>query len=332
MPVSLPFSKVIFIFEDVDACGDVVEKRTPKPAPRPRPAPPCAAGAAATTTTTELTLTHSEPRRRHHGGKAATARRNGGGGGGAVVEVADAGGDGKDQGAACGPALESEAVKDDEASSSSSSSGSTPRAQDSLHFVQRQASLALPAAAAAPGGGGEGEEEEEEERADEEAALRARRAAGGAGAGARALGPLGPGGWHKRPGGDDALNLAGLLNVLDGVVDTPGRIVVLTSNHPEKLDPALIRPGRVNKKIYMGLISAPAAREMLAHWFGAGALAGPGAAARFDAVFVGGALSPAALESMCAEYDEVGQLLDALEAHPALAAARAARKGRAAAA
>ena len=34
-----------------------------------------------------------------------------------------------------------------------------------------------------------------------------------------------------------------MLNVLDGVVDCPNRIVVMTSNHPEKLDPALIRPG-----------------------------------------------------------------------------------------
>jgi hypothetical protein len=41
-------------------------------------------------------------------------------------------------------------------------------------------------------------------------------------------------------GGDDDLNLAGLLNVLDGVVDTPNRIVIMTTNHPEKLDPALI--------------------------------------------------------------------------------------------
>ena len=33
-------------------------------------------------------------------------------------------------------------------------------------------------------------------------------------------------------------------NVLqDGVVDCPDRIVVMTTNHPEKLDPALIRPG-----------------------------------------------------------------------------------------
>ena len=31
----------------------------------------------------------------------------------------------------------------------------------------------------------------------------------------------------------DKLNLSGLLNVLDGVVDTPERIVVMTTNHPE---------------------------------------------------------------------------------------------------
>lgn len=41
-------------------------------------------------------------------------------------------------------------------------------------------------------------------------------------------------------GNTDALNLSGLLNCLDGVVDSPGRLVVLTSNHPEVLDPALV--------------------------------------------------------------------------------------------
>ena len=46
--------------------------------------------------------------------------------------------------------------------------------------------------------------------------------------------------------------LQGLLNVLDGVVDTPGRIVIMTTNHPEALDPALIRPGRIDKKVYLG--------------------------------------------------------------------------------
>jgi len=56
-----------------------------------------------------------------------------------------------------------------------------------------------------------------------------------------------PVGRHWETAGSDDLNLAGLLNVLDGVVDTPGRLLVLSSNHPEMLDPALIRPGRINR-------------------------------------------------------------------------------------
>ena len=39
----------------------------------------------------------------------------------------------------------------------------------------------------------------------------------------------------------------GLLNVLDGIVDTPGRIVIMTTNLPEALDAALIRPGRIGE-------------------------------------------------------------------------------------
>lgn len=42
-------------------------------------------------------------------------------------------------------------------------------------------------------------------------------------------------------------NLAGLLNVLDGVVDIPGCLVITTTNHPEMLDTDLIRPGRIDK-------------------------------------------------------------------------------------
>lgn len=44
----------------------------------------------------------------------------------------------------------------------------------------------------------------------------------------------------------------GLLNVLDGVVDSPGRIVIMTTNFPDALDAALIRPGRVDKMIHLG--------------------------------------------------------------------------------
>jgi SpoVK/Ycf46/Vps4 family AAA+-type ATPase len=44
----------------------------------------------------------------------------------------------------------------------------------------------------------------------------------------------------------EKITLAALLNILDGVLECPGRILIMTSNHPEKLDPALIRPGRID--------------------------------------------------------------------------------------
>lgn len=45
---------------------------------------------------------------------------------------------------------------------------------------------------------------------------------------------------------NEVLNLSILLNILDGVLEQPGRIIIMTSNHPEKLDKALIRPGRID--------------------------------------------------------------------------------------
>jgi ATP-dependent 26S proteasome regulatory subunit len=42
------------------------------------------------------------------------------------------------------------------------------------------------------------------------------------------------------------IDLSFLLNLLDGVLELPGRIIIMTSNHPEQLDHALIRPGRID--------------------------------------------------------------------------------------
>jgi hypothetical protein len=40
------------------------------------------------------------------------------------------------------------------------------------------------------------------------------------------------------------ITLSFLLNLLDGVLETPGRIIIMTSNYASKMDYALIRPGR----------------------------------------------------------------------------------------
>jgi chaperone BCS1 len=42
------------------------------------------------------------------------------------------------------------------------------------------------------------------------------------------------------------VTLAGLLNCLDGIATPDGAIIVMTTNYPEKLDPALVRPGRAD--------------------------------------------------------------------------------------
>jgi chaperone BCS1 len=47
------------------------------------------------------------------------------------------------------------------------------------------------------------------------------------------------------------VTLSGLLNVIDGVFSPPGAVFVLTTNHREKLDPALIRPGRVDLQLHI---------------------------------------------------------------------------------
>ena len=46
--------------------------------------------------------------------------------------------------------------------------------------------------------------------------------------------------------GSEGLDLSFLLNILDGVLEIPGRIVIMTSNYIDKLDHALIRPGRID--------------------------------------------------------------------------------------
>ena len=45
------------------------------------------------------------------------------------------------------------------------------------------------------------------------------------------------------------MTFSGLLNCLDGVVSTEERIVFMTTNYLDRLDSALVRPGRVDMKV-----------------------------------------------------------------------------------
>jgi chaperone BCS1 len=52
------------------------------------------------------------------------------------------------------------------------------------------------------------------------------------------------------------VTFSGLLNALDGVASAEERIVFLTTNHIERLDEALIRPGRIDMTVRLGEATA----------------------------------------------------------------------------
>lgn len=66
---------------------------------------------------------------------------------------------------------------------------------------------------------------------------------------------------------DKTLTLSDILNIIDGINETPGRILIISSNHYEKLDPALVRPGRIDYHIILGNASSETIREIYYNYF-----------------------------------------------------------------
>jgi mitochondrial chaperone BCS1 len=113
------------------------------------------------------------------------------------------------------------------------------------------------------------------------------------------------------------ISFSGLLNALDGVGAQEGRIVVLTTNHHERLDAALIRPGRIDVTIELGNASAIQLRGLLDRFLPATA----DAAARVErllALYKPGSMSPAQLQQVLIQAPDAAaaeaQLRDAFTA------------------
>lgn len=60
---------------------------------------------------------------------------------------------------------------------------------------------------------------------------------------------------------ENGVTMSDLLNVLDGGHSVEGAIVFLLTNYPERLDPAITRPGRVDRSFRMAEVSIPTIRE-----------------------------------------------------------------------
>lgn len=108
---------------------------------------------------------------------------------------------------------------------------------------------------------------------------------------------------------DNKLTFSGLLNAIDGVAAGEGRILFMTTNHPEKLDPALIRPGRVDLRLEIGWPDQDQVGRIFLRFF-------PEAPASQVDRFVGGvfgigptgSVSMAAIQALLSNYSDDAEL------------------------
>lgn len=61
--------------------------------------------------------------------------------------------------------------------------------------------------------------------------------------------------------------LSGILNAIDGASSGEGRILIATTNHIEKLDPALLREGRFDLKVEIGYMSQESFEEYMLRFY-----------------------------------------------------------------
>jgi chaperone BCS1 len=63
------------------------------------------------------------------------------------------------------------------------------------------------------------------------------------------------------------VTLSGLLNAIDGSASQEGRVLIMTSNSPEELDDALLRPGRIDKQLCFPASSSAMAARLFVRMF-----------------------------------------------------------------
>ncbi|KAL3746073.1 hypothetical protein ACJRO7_015083 [Eucalyptus globulus] len=127
------------------------------------------------------------------------------------------------------------------------------------------------------------------------------------------------GGKHRN---NNTITLSGLLNFTDGLWSCSGseRIFVFTTNHIDKLDPALLRSGRMDMHIYLSYCSYPALKILLQNYLGSEAEdLGQAAASELREVVKKANMTPADISEVLIKNRRnkekaVSELLEALKA------------------
>lgn len=64
-----------------------------------------------------------------------------------------------------------------------------------------------------------------------------------------------------------SITLSGLLNAIDGVASSEERIIFMTTNYKDRLDSALIRPGRIDFEAYFGHCTPEMVEKMFKRFY-----------------------------------------------------------------
>jgi mitochondrial chaperone BCS1 len=96
------------------------------------------------------------------------------------------------------------------------------------------------------------------------------------------------------------ISLSGLLNAIDGVATHEGRVLIMTTNHPDELDAALVRPGRVDRRVGFQLAMAQQVEELFMRMY-AGSSDGTSSSAS-KGIEGGIGLEAAELEGLAREF------------------------------
>lgn len=95
---------------------------------------------------------------------------------------------------------------------------------------------------------------------------------------------------------DDKLTLSCILNTIDGVLENYGRILIITTNYLDRLDDALIRPGRIDIKANFTKCTNKMYRDIIEHYYST--------QLNDDIKFKDFKHSPAEVLENCCRYDE----------------------------
>jgi len=66
---------------------------------------------------------------------------------------------------------------------------------------------------------------------------------------------------------DNEITLSSLLNIMDGIQSLPERIIIFSTNCPEVLDDAFLRPGRIDIRIKFKRCNKKVLYQIMEHWY-----------------------------------------------------------------